>query len=115
MVNVGDRHHKQMLVEDDGLKKAEYHNKKKHQYIYNYFKHVCTYTHKKIKIQNIIKGETCAYTKEVSIKHIVGVHPNRRIPNFRVRMIFRDNRVWRLPIFQSWLLRFYIWHFQLFL
>ena len=45
----------------------------------------------------------------------VGVHPNRRIRNFRVSMIFRDNRVWRLPIFQSWLLRFYICHFQLFL
>ena len=36
-------------------------------------------------------------------------------PIFRVRMIFRDNRVWSLPIFQSWLLRFYVWHFQLFL
>ena len=53
--------------------------------------------------------------KTIVLCQIVGVHPNRRIRNFRVRMIFRDNRVWRLPIFQSWLLRFYIWHFQLFL
>ena len=38
----------------------------------------------------------------LSDKHkFVGVHPNRRIRNFRVRMIFRDNRVCRLPIFQS--------------
>ena len=31
--------------------------------------------------------------------HIVGSHPNRRIRKFRVRIIFRDNRVWSLPIF----------------
>ena len=35
--------------------------------------------------------------------------------HFYIRMIFRDNRVWSLPIFQSWLLRFSVWHFQLFL
>ena len=34
---------------------------------------------------------------------------------FSRKMIFRDNRVWSLPIFQSWLLRFSVWHFQLFL
>ena len=51
----------------------------------------------------------------MSVIHFVGSHPNRRIRNFRVRMIFRDNRVWSLPIFQSRLLHFYIWHFQLFL
>ena len=45
----------------------------------------------------------------------VGDTAKWRKPNFRVRMIFRDNRVWSLPIFQSWLLRFYVWHFQLFL
>ena len=31
--------------------------------------------------------------------YIVGSHPNRRIRNFRVRIIFRDNRVGSLPIF----------------
>ena len=35
---------------------------------------------------------------------IVGDTTKWQIRNFRVKMIFRDNRVWSLPIFQSWLL-----------
>ena len=42
MENVGDRHHKQCLDEDDGLINAEYKKKIQTSNIYNYFKHVCT-------------------------------------------------------------------------
>ena len=41
----------------------------------------------------IQENEVFVYFSDEMGENIVGSHPNRRIRNFRVRIIFRDNRV----------------------
>ena len=97
-------------------------------YIFIYYNYASSYfyilhsvliytTHSSFYILNYSPSHSFSSHKHSSgqTRHFVGSHPNRRIRNFRVRIIFRDNRVWSLPIFSIWLLHFYIWHFQLFL